>query len=303
MANPPIGLFAYNRPEHVTRALQRLAGCPEAATSQLVVFCDGPKPGASDEARDKIRRTREAIRAVAPPSARIIEREQNLGLAKSIRTGVGALCDEFGCAIILEDDIEVSRSFLTFMNAALERYADEPRVMQISGYMYPVDVTGGDDALFLPTTSCWGWGVWARSWAKLGSGASWYEGLERDAELRRRFDLDDAYPYFEMLRAQHRGEVDSWGIAWYLDIFANGGLVLYPKQSVVANRGHDGSGAHREQSNPFEADAHDLVPARWPAVGVDRMQCTQVYDFIRRAHRGGLGARVGRLLRRAGVMR
>jgi hypothetical protein len=298
----PIGLFAYNRPEHLARALKALARCPELASSQLVVFCDGPKPTADAAGRERIAQTRKVARELAPPNARVIEREENLGLARSIRTGVSSLCDEFGGAIILEDDLEVSATFLRFMNEALDRYADEPRVMQVSGYMYPVDLRGADDAMFVPSISCWGWGVWARSWAKLGTGSACYAKLERDPMMRRRFDLEDSYPYFEMLQAQHRGEVDSWGIAWNLDVFAADGLVLYPRTSLVANRGHDGSGAHREESNPFEADAHDFIATRWPAVGVDTAQYRQLCEFIRRASRGSLTARVGRLWRKAKVM-
>lgn len=297
----PIGLFAYNRPEHLARAIRALASNPELATSQLVIFCDGPKPTADDAARARISATRRAARELAP-KARIVEREENLGLARSMRTGVSALCDEFGRAIILEDDLEVSSTFLRFMNDALDRYADEPRAMQVSGYMYPVDIRGPDDAVWIPSISCWGWGTWARAWAQLGKGVDWYSKLERDPALRRRFDLEDAYPYFEMLKAQHRGEIDSWGIAWNLDVFAVDGLVLYPRKSLVANRGHDGSGAHREQSNPFEADAHDFLPTRLPAVAIDDAQYRQLCDYLRRESRGSLATRVGRFLRRAKVM-
>jgi hypothetical protein len=296
----PIGLFAYNRPEHLARALKALSRNRELAESQLVIFCDGPKATADDAARAKIAATRRTARELAP-SARIVEREQNLGLAKSMRAGVSALCDEFGRAIIVEDDLEVSATFLRFMNTALDRYADEPRAMQVSGYMYPVDIRGTDDALWVPSISCWGWGTWARAWAQLGKGADWYAKLERDPALRKRFDLEDSYPYFEMLRAQHRGEIDSWGIAWNLDVFAADGLVLYPRRSLVANRGHDGTGAHQEQSNPFEADAHDFVPAKLPAVRVDTVQYRQLCDFIRRGSRGSFAARAGRLLRKAKV--
>ncbi len=298
----PIGLFAYNRPEHLARALAALARCPELATSKLVVFCDGPKPDATDAGRARIDETRRVAREVAPAHARIVERAQNMGLATSMRAGVTELCEAAGRAIILEDDLEVAPTFLRFMHDALARYADEPRVMQVSGYMYPVEVAGTDDALFLPTTSCWGWGVWARSWAQLGDGASSYDRLASDPALRRRFDLDAAYPYFEMLVSQRRGEIDSWGIAWYLDVFAHDGLVLYPRQSLVANRGHDGSGAHREESSPFEADAHDFLPTKLPPVRLDDAQYAAVCDFIRRASRGGLTARVGQLFRKAKVM-
>jgi len=49
-----------------------------------------------------------------------VERQHNLGLAASMRAGVTALCDEHGRAIILEDDLEVSPSFLRFMNDSLD---------------------------------------------------------------------------------------------------------------------------------------------------------------------------------------
>lgn len=293
MGAAPIGLFAYNRPAHLARALRALGRCKELASSPLVIFCDGPK---HDAARASVEETRRIAHELAPAHARVIEREQNLGLARSMRTGVTSLCDELGRAIILEDDLEVSPTFLTFMNEALVRYANDDRVMQVSGYMFPVAIPGVDDALFTPLISCWGWGVWARSWARLGTGAAHYERLATDPAERKRFDLDGAYPYFAMLESQRRGDIDSWGIGWNLDVFAAGGLVLYPRKSLVANRGHDGSGAHREQSSPFEADAHAFTPQHWPAVALDPDQNHQLREFIRRRQRGGLKARAGRLL-------
>jgi GT2 family glycosyltransferase len=295
MGFAPIGLFAYNRPEHLARALGALARCPELASSSLTIFCDGAKPNATAETREKITETRRGARELAP-KAQIVEREHNLGLAASMRAGVTALCDEHGRAIILEDDLEVSTTFLRFMNESLDRYADEPRVMQVSGYMFPVDIRGVDDALFVPLISCWGWGVWSRSWAHFDKHGDHYDQLARDAAARRRFDLDGAFPYFAMLESQHRGEVDSWGIRWYLDVFATGGLVLYPRLSLVANRGHDGSGAHQELASPFEADAHDFAPKQFPEVAIDVVQNRQLIEFVRRKQRGGLVARAGRLI-------
>jgi hypothetical protein len=135
--------------------------------------------------------------------------------------------------------------------------------------------------------------VWARSWKQFGKGAPWFERMRDDKAMRRRFDLDDNYPYFDMLSAQRRGEIDSWGIDWYLDVFAADGLCLYPRHSLVANRGHDGSGAHREQTSPFEADAHVFTCRRWPEVRLDPALYKKVCDFIGRAN-GGLKTRVGR---------
>src|SRR5689334_22968897 len=123
MSLAPIGLFAYNRPEYLARALDALSRCPETASSPLVIYCDGAK---NDAGRAQVDRTRQVARERAPAHAKIVEREHNLGLARSMRTGVSALCEEHGRAIVLEDDLEVAPTFLRFMNDALDRYADEP---------------------------------------------------------------------------------------------------------------------------------------------------------------------------------
>jgi len=99
-----------------------------------------------------------------------------------------------------------------------------------------------------------------------------------------------------MLAKQHRGEIDSWGIGWYVDVFSADGIVLYPRRSLVANRGHDGTGAHGEQSSPFESVAHEDLPSRLPPAAVDETQLRQLREFIRDRQRGGLRVRAGRLL-------
>ncbi len=91
----PIGLFAYNRPEHLARALGALARCKELASSQLVIFCDGAK---TPEGRARVDETRKVAHALAPANTRIIERDRNFGLATSMRSGVASLCDELGRA-------------------------------------------------------------------------------------------------------------------------------------------------------------------------------------------------------------
>ncbi|WP_051128872.1 hypothetical protein [Providencia rettgeri] len=49
----------------------------------------------------------------------IIKQKSNLGLAKSITTGVTSVCEKYGKVIVLEDDLIASPTFLQFMNDAL----------------------------------------------------------------------------------------------------------------------------------------------------------------------------------------
>jgi hypothetical protein len=238
----PIAIFVYKRPDHTRRTIEALVRCPEFAESPLYVFCDGAKKPEDQAAIDE---TRAVVRLIVGERATMIEAAQNQGLANSIITGVSKLLDEFDRVIVLEDDLIVSTGFLQYMNTALVAYQDEPSVMQVSGYMFPVpEFVNRTEAMFLPFTVSWGWATWKRAWANFDPLAMGWEVLQTDREMRSRFDLDDSYEYFNMMKRQIAGEVDSWAIRWYWSVFRNKGFTLFPPISHVNNIGFDGSGSH-----------------------------------------------------------
>jgi len=239
MAPAPIALFVYNRPAHTRQAVAALRANPLAASSELHVFSDGPETAAS------VREVRAYLRTIDGFAlVKIYERECNVGLAASVIDGVTRACDASGMVIVVEDDLLVSPRFLDFMNAALARYRDEAQVMQVSGYMFPVDMGASTDSFFLPFTTSWGWGTWARAWQAFDPLMGNLDALSRERRLRDAFNLHGAYDYYGMLRRQQRGEVDSWAIRWYLSVFMRNGLTLYPAKTLVRNMGFDGSGTH-----------------------------------------------------------
>ncbi len=238
----PVALFAYNRPDHVNRALAALSRCCRLDECALHVFCDGP---CDDEDEAAVRNTRRVIGEWARRlSARIVERPANVGLARSIVDGVTELCEEHGRAIVIEDDLEVSPGFVDFMLHGLGRYRDPGEVYQISGYMFPVQHPDGDDAFFLPLTTTWGWATWQRAWSAFDWDARDALRKLEDPAVRCRFDLNDSYAYSTMLEDRLAGRNESWGILWWWSVFQRDGLVLHPLRSLVHNSGFDGSGTH-----------------------------------------------------------
>jgi hypothetical protein len=71
-----------------------------------------------------------------------------------------------------------------------------------------------------------------------------YNFLNKSRSLRYKFNLNNSYPYFEMLEQQINGNIDSWAIRWYLSAFTINGMTLYPIRTLVKNIGFDGSGTH-----------------------------------------------------------
>ena len=157
MNTAPVVLFVYNRPSHTRGTVEALQKNLLARESGLFVFADAPK---SDEQAESVHEVRQYIRQIGGfKSVAIVEREFNLGLARSIIDGVTAIVNKYGRIIVLEDDMVTSPYFLTYMNEALEKYADDERVASSNGYVYPVDQPL-PEAFFLPGADCWGWATW-----------------------------------------------------------------------------------------------------------------------------------------------
>jgi hypothetical protein len=241
MMHAPIALFAFKRPAHTRRTFESLATNLEFNESPLIVYCDGAR---NEDESAQVAETRKLVRDWPHPNKIIIERNRNWGLANSVIAGVTELCERFGRVIVVEDDLIVSPVFLNYLNRALEHYADEPKVMQVSGYMFPIAASKTDEVLFLPITSTWGWATWSRAWKYFGIDESEIATLLADPNRRRAFDLDGCYPYTRRLNQQLAAKSDSWGIQWYLSVFSANGLIVYPPDTLVQNMGHDGSGAN-----------------------------------------------------------
>lgn len=288
----PIVVFAYRRPEHLRRTLLSLMECEGFADSPVIVYCDGPK---SAEERPSIEATRQVAQDMLGSGAEYHFSEANRGLSRSVIRGVSEVTQRFGRAIVIEDDLLLATGFLVYMNSALDRYADDPEVHQVSGYMFDVpEFAGQRDALFLPLTVSWGWATWRHAWVAFDPEASGWERLLSDRELLLRFNLAGAYDYAAMLENQMTGRADSWAVRWYWTVFRGDGLVLFPPRSLVDNAGMDGSGTHgRGRMTSFGGEQR--TPAQSGPIGmpvdvaVDPAQFAQVRAAIWRQNGGWLG--------------
>lgn len=274
----PIALFVYKRPEHTRDVLNSLRSCPEFDASPLFVFCDGPRRSQDEWA---VEETRSVVRELAGPRATVVERDSNRGLAPSVIEGVTDLCNQYGRAIVIEDDLVVSSTFLTFMNAGLTRYEHAPDVFQIAGYMYPTQLPAQSDAVFLPFISSWGWATWSRAWRRFDPEGRGHDFIRKHRNVRRAFDLGGNYNFSAMLRSYHAREIDSWAIRWYLSVFLCSGLALFPSRSLVHNQGFGLCGTNCTSEAPphCRAVAHCHRIERYPSeVAVD----PAVFDAVKR---------------------
>ena len=238
----PIVIFCYRR--KIDTLVDSLLQNPEAKDSELYIFSDGFK---SENDREDVLNVRKSLDSISGfKSINIINAEQNNGLANSIIRGVSTVIDKNGRVIVLEDDLIVSKHFLSFMNNALEFYRDRPDIWSISGYCPPIKCLDSyeKDVFMSVRSSSWGWATWANRWEKVDWSLSDYDALKKDKDRIKKFERG-GNDMFKMLELQKIGKIDSWAIRWCYSQFNDSSYSVLPKISMVQNIGFsDGIGTH-----------------------------------------------------------
>ena len=231
----PIVVFVFNRVEYTKLTIEALKKNELSQYSDLFIYSDIDK-NRLDTNVDKVRRYISKIDGFK--SVTLIERKEHYGLARSIISGVTEVVNKYGKIIVLEDDLVVSKYFLSYMNNALNFYVEEKEVMHIAGYVHPIRSDNLEDTYFIKPTSCWGWATWDRAWKYFRKDVDFY--LEEfDQEMIKDFNLNNKYKHFNQIRGNKSGELNTWAVFWYASVYLNNGLSLHPKHSFVRNIGHN----------------------------------------------------------------
>ncbi len=242
----PIILFVYNRPWHTQQTVEALKKNELAKDSELFIFSDLEK---NSDAELKVKEVRDYIKAIDGfKMVKIIKRDSNFGLAKSVISGVTEIINEYGKVIIMEDDLLTSETFLDYMNNALENFKDDRKIFGITGYNHPPKLMNipGDykaDIYFNPRAGSWSWATWKDRWDSADWEVADYDNFKNDKKARELFNSGGS-DMSRMLDDQMNGKIDSWAIRWCFTVFKNDALYVYPIKSYVDNIGLDGTGVH-----------------------------------------------------------
>lgn len=243
MSLSPIILFVYKRLSHTQQTIESLKKNQLADKSDLFIFSDGPKGSAEKYKVEEVRKYIGSITGFR--NITISKSVGNLGLANSVVSGISKVIKEYKKVIVLEDDLISSPNFLNFMNEALDFYGDVAKIFSISGYSFPIKIPidYNEDIYIQSRSSSWGWGTWLDRWEKADWQMKDYQIFLKDKKNQKFFNLsgDDLSP---MLKAQMKGELDSWAIKWAYAHFKNGAYCLFPIRSKILNIGTDKSGTH-----------------------------------------------------------
>jgi len=241
----PIVIFAYNRPVHFSKTLSALSECTMAKKSSIYVYLDGPKGATDKKKQEEILRICDLFQPKFGKLT-VFQREKNLGLSTNIIDGVSEIVKKFKRIIVLEDDIIVSKSFITFMNIALIHYRNQKNIWHISSYNHLRPHLANPKPFLTQTMNCWGWATWEDRWSHFSKEVKPASQYFSTYYQYIKFNFIYCSDLHSQLRLNYNKSINTWSIYWYVTIFVNNGLCLSPNLSLSTNIGLDGSGQNCE---------------------------------------------------------
>jgi hypothetical protein len=255
----PVALFAYARPDHLQATL---ASLQNNHVPLIYAFSDSPR---TTDKHAAVAEVRAILRGIDWCEVILKEHDTNLGVGRSILSGVTSVLARHDMALIFEDDLICVSGAYRYLSEALYHYRDDPAVMSVTGWTHP-RITPGDverNPYFDGRAECLVWGTWARAW----------HGMDRPAvRLMRTCAAQglDIYRYGADLprMALEEQQRNIWAVRWlYLHIL-QGGLCLRPPHSMVEHIGFDLQATNAPDgtvwANPALRPSPPL-PVVWPA--------------------------------------
>ena len=199
-------------------------------------------------------------------SFHLFKRPENYGAAKNIDALFQEVMKDYEQFIYLEDDTEFSENYLEFMLKALDYFRDDPDVISVSGYFYPVRIETGNDCNIITQNaicSTWGIGFWKNKYEVLRKEIEEDLCLIRDFSYNIRHFKFSRYRRTDYINCVAGVDPDDKDVYSLCPIFtrltdiamgvymqANGKYQAMPVVSKVRNNGFDGTGLYCKAVRP-----------------------------------------------------
>ncbi|BDD86888.1 hypothetical protein [Desulfofustis limnaeus] len=235
--------MVYKRPDTTKQVFEAIR---QARPPLLYVAADGHRFDHEGEA-EKVAKVREIATAVDwPCEVKTLFRDKNLGCKSAVSEAITWFFDIEEQGIILEDDCLPNPDFFTFCENLLEKYAEDERILVITGNNFQNGQKRGDASYYFSKYNhCWGWASWRRAWQHYqGDLPFWPEwkhsgnwvDIAQDSVERRYWEN-----IFKMVQEK---KIDSWGFPWTASVWYSRGLTATPNVNLVSNIGFGSDSTH-----------------------------------------------------------
>jgi hypothetical protein len=238
----PIALFTYNRPKHTKLVIDALAANKLSSKSKIYIFQDGLRPDASIDEIEQWKKTNTLLKSINSFHDVIVDvSETNKGCGQAIVAGINKVLEENDRIIVVEDDILVSSTFITYMNEGLSYFEHEEQIGSINAYSlkFPFSTPY---YYFILGVNPYGWATWKNRWELYNNDASQLLSQLKNKKAFKNWDFGGTRQMLES--CVNNNFEGAWDVKWYSSLFLNNKLGLFPKTSFSSNIGFDQQATH-----------------------------------------------------------
>ena len=249
----PVIVIGFNRPHVLERTLLALAQCYTVTERAILLYVDGARTQDEQSDIDAVINVAEKIRITLLPNLKIIVRKVNYGCQKNICSAIKEVLDAVGRMCLIEDDVLVSRTFLQYMDDALEFYQDDLRIFNVNGYKpryLRIHSWYKSDVYLDLRNHTSGWGIWKDRWDRVRFGLDDWDMFKNDEDNLKKLSMA-GYDLYSMIECQKLSpQLEAWDVQCTYHMVKNGMYSIAPRFSLTKNIGFGLESMHCKQYNP-----------------------------------------------------
>ena len=261
----PVVMVGYSRSWTIAQSLVNLSCCYDVDARDIFLFLDAPIRDDDCEKCDAMYKTAAQIKSIKLPNLRIVRRSRNFGVPGNLIEALNQILEEYGRAIFFEDDVLVSRTFLRYMDQALNFYQDDDRIFCINGYQHPnlhIPHRYAYDIYLSPRNSAWGFGIWQDRWVKVDFKMNDWDEYKKGIENLVRLEKAGA-DIKDMIDRQQSGKIHTWDVQCTYHMMKHNMFAIEPRYGMTKNIGFGSEGVHCSTAMPLYQRQcyYDFLPA------------------------------------------
>lgn len=268
----PVAIIVFNR---IALAEKMLKCLEQIQPKQLFIISDGAREDRAGE-EEKVEQVRDLFEQVSW-SCEIHRNyaEKNMGCDYRVPSGISWVFDQVDRAVILEDDCIPSIQFFRYAENMLARYADDPRVMMISGSNHMKQYEIPSCCCFSARVYTWGWATWRRAWEHYCDNESEWRRIQKDGTLAKVYPLRTRYYVKKELNYYFQRGKCPWDYLWWISCMGVGGLCAVPKVNLITNEGFGEDATHTQNQGDYKGET---FPMEFPLVYPERVERDRNFD-------------------------
>lgn len=255
MKSIAVVMVGYSRPDKLSMSLGRLAQCEGVAECECYLFLDYPFRDGDSGLCEQMYTVAKTMRDTLLPNLVVVRRERNYGVPGNLISAITETFKIHDAVIFFEDDVLVSRTFISYMINALKMYEHDKRIFCINGYQMPMlhvpkYYKRTHDIYLSPRNSAWGFGIWKSRWENVDFSMSDWASFRRSNENMNRLQVAGC-DVESMIDAQLAGRIHTWDVQCTYHMAKNNMFAIEPCFSMTKNIGFGKDGFHCSQNEPL----------------------------------------------------